>query len=325
MKLRTSNFELLRILAMIFIVMGHFSGQASVPASPVVAQGSRIAVNLFLILGVWFLVDMEFSWKRVWRIYLEVVFYSIPLTLVMLFVRGYAAVGARDLIQGLIPFYGRALWYASAYISLVLFSPFLRKLLELPLDQLRKLVAVLAAVYIIPSTIPCFANGEYAADLSWFAVVYLIVGWIKREGLLERIRGKWWLLGSGVAGYLLIAFATNVQAAAGLANYWLWTIRSLPSFLIALLIFGFFAKLDIGSIGIVNWFAKGTFAVYIVHQVPAFRPFLWDVLCSAQSCLGSSYLMVTLYVVAVGVGLTGLISAFDYLRQRYLDPFALRK
>lgn len=71
MKERSSNIELLRILAMMTIVLGHCLRQndyfLAMP-NVIFASGMlRIAVNVFLIVGCWFMVDATFSWKRVFR------------------------------------------------------------------------------------------------------------------------------------------------------------------------------------------------------------------------------------------------------------------
>ena len=64
MKQRKSNYELLRILSMLLIVAGHLVEQSGLLAydnpnlfiACLLGSASRVAVNLFLILGCWFLV-----------------------------------------------------------------------------------------------------------------------------------------------------------------------------------------------------------------------------------------------------------------------------
>ena len=63
---RQSNIELLMIFAIIMVVMEHFIRQSSLLASATEANGiinaflgsgGRIAVNIFLLIGSWFMVD----------------------------------------------------------------------------------------------------------------------------------------------------------------------------------------------------------------------------------------------------------------------------
>jgi len=46
----------------------------------------------------------------------------------------------RNVIQGCVPFFGRSVWFASAYISLMALTPFLNRILEWPRPVLSRLV-----------------------------------------------------------------------------------------------------------------------------------------------------------------------------------------
>ena len=75
---RKSNFELLRIIAMMLIVMGHLGGQgfeSDILSKSkqifvvLVGSGARIAVNLFLMIGIWFMIEASFSGARIMKLY----------------------------------------------------------------------------------------------------------------------------------------------------------------------------------------------------------------------------------------------------------------
>ena len=113
-KSRQSNFELLRILAILMVVMGHFIRQSGLLESETGANGTiniflgsgaRIAVNIFLLIGSWFTVDSVSTPGKALRLYLETAFYCIPITLLMTCLG--TAGGARNILQGLLPFFGR--------------------------------------------------------------------------------------------------------------------------------------------------------------------------------------------------------------------------
>ena len=116
-KKRNSNIELLRIISMFFIVAGHFIAQSGnilyafcLNDYFLVFLGSaaRIAVNIFLIIGVWFMVDSNFSVDRIIKLYIQVITYSWPITVAMLFFnREY--VSMKDFARGFLPFFGRGL------------------------------------------------------------------------------------------------------------------------------------------------------------------------------------------------------------------------
>ena len=76
---RQSNFELLRLVAMLAIVAGHFVSQSAVghasgaagTVASILSSGPRLAVNLFLLVGCWFMVDAKFKAERLLKLYLR--------------------------------------------------------------------------------------------------------------------------------------------------------------------------------------------------------------------------------------------------------------
>lgn len=323
---RKSNLELLRIIGILLIVMMHFCGQggfsaAHNPAVAFLGSAGRLSVNIFLLIGCWFMVDAPFRPERIVRLYLQVAFYSIPITLLM-FALGDSG-GFRNLAQGLVPFFGRSVWFASAYISLIALSPFPNKVFALPLPSLRKLVLLLFVLFVIVSTIPNFSPIDYIADFTWFCVVYLLMGWAKRDRFFERLGGKWTCLSLALVTYGALAAAACWFPLGGLAAYWSANIKSAPAFAIALFAFAFFLKLDIGSRKWINLAARSVFAVYIIHQIPAFIHFEWHTLFRAdwlvRQPLSTQALGIPAVAILVFVGAT-LIDAFRiWLEPHYLD------
>lgn len=294
-KERNSSFELLRLLAMVTIVIGHFSGQSFIattgnPLNHAIADfigaGGRIAVNEFLLVGTWFMVDATFKPERLLGLYVQVALYTIPLTVIMI-VLGMSG-GERNIIQGFLPFFGRPLWFATACISLIALTPFLNLAFRLNDCDLGRLVGLLVFFFSVVSTIPAFTAPEYPAEVAWFFVVYICMGWAKRTKFLDRLPSKWWSLILGGGMLLALSFARMLPVTARVAEYWLIHLPALPNILIAVLIFNFFRCLEVGSIRLVNLMASSVFAVYIVHQTPAFRECLWNVLCQAGALAASS-------------------------------------
>ncbi len=126
---RQSNFELLRIIAMLLIVSGHFYHQTYGyhQEGGIIVQflssGARIAVNLFLMIGVWFMVDKKFEARRLFKIWNTVWFWSVLLTLAVLFMG--VRVSLYNCITAFFPIIFYKLWFASAYFILILLSPML--------------------------------------------------------------------------------------------------------------------------------------------------------------------------------------------------------
>ena len=83
------------------------------------------------------------------------------------------------------------------------------------------------------------------------------------------------------------------------------------SLLAALALFFLFQGLNLGNRRWINALAGTTLGVYILHQVPAFRDFLWNGIFQAQAHHGS--VPYTLFVIAATFAGCALI---DALRNR---------
>ena len=322
MKTRQSNLELLRIVGILMIVMMHFTSQADIPTSGnlfaiLLSSGGRIAVNIFLLIGCWFMVDAPFRAKRIVKLYLQVVFYSIPITLLMLAMGEDG--GFRNLFQGLVPFFGRSVWFASAYISLIALSPFLNKVFLLPLPALRKLVLLLFILFVVVSTIPNFSPIDYIADFTWFCVVYIFTGWAKRDRFFERLGNKWLCLSLAALMYGALCSLACWLPLGGLVGYWSANIKSAPAFAIALFTFAFFLKLDIGCRKVINFAARSVFAVYIIHQIPTFMHYEWHTLFRADWLIQQSAVIQAIGIPAVAILVFAGASLIDTLRI-WLEP-----
>lgn len=185
---RNSNIELMRLLSMLMIVMGHFVQQGNDIVLKLsvndyilclISSGSRIATNIFLIIGVYYLIEKKFNSKRITKLYGSMVFYTFSLTMISIIFFGNTVV-MKDIARGFMPFWGRALWFVSAYITLILFAPLLNKIINNIEKKDLKLLSILCVVFVsIVSTLPDLQSA-YVCDSMWFLVVYIIIGYIKK-------------------------------------------------------------------------------------------------------------------------------------------------
>ncbi len=281
---RESNLELLRLVAIFAILASHYfygtgiraelTGKSLLVAN-CLASGSRISVNVFLLIGTWFMVDLPFSGYRPLRLYFTLAFFSIPITVAMLFVNGNIC--AQHILQGLLPLTCMATWYTNAYISLLLFSPFLHKVLELPKETLGKIVIMIVLLISLPASLPWMNAYDYVSDMLWFPCVYLIVGYLKHHTRVFQYGKTWWYALGAIAGYLAIAVlrSSSCQQIATTAELFRASIKSLPNFIIAYCVFVVFLRLRIGHSKWINFLARSVFSVYVIHQMPAFGDWQW--------------------------------------------------
>lgn len=295
MNKRQSNFELLRMISMFLIVSTHLTNQSSIASSDIygynrlftefISSGGRICVNLFLMIGTWFLVDAEFSARRILKLYSELWFYCVGITVVLI------AIGKRVSVKGMVyalfPWIRGTCWFVPIYIELLLVAPFLKKILEWEKKRLRLLVTLLFVFSCIASSVHEFSDSVFSWFM-WFCCMYLFVGFYKKyiSAKLSKKFNKYYALVLALLFYsLMVWFKSGHILNPGfdkystllriLANQYLEDSKSLPNFMISALIFYFFQHMDLGSNKIINRLSRSTLAVYLIHQSPNFIQYLW--------------------------------------------------
>lgn len=326
---RASNMELLRVLCMLLIIGDHLTGQGGIAdystfsssfAFCLIGCGSRIACSVFVLIGSWFLCEQPFQTRRPLSLWLSLWLYTVPVTL--LCALGGLPVSFGTLRWAAFPASTRQLWFISDYLVLLVCAPLLGRILHgLPRAAHRGLLLVLAVPLVAYPTL--FAEDGVVSDLAWmFLYEYLLAAYLRRypdnrlSSLLRR-RSVALLLGIGLPLLNTAARAwlewqgqTDSKAFQYIA-YYRTGLGALPNLLAALALFFLFQGLNLGNRRWINALAGTTLGVYILHQVPAFRVFLWNGIFQAQAHHGS--VPHTLFVIAATFAGCALI---DALRNR---------
>ena len=152
---RNSNLEILRIIAMIFIIAFHlsrhgFDGIDFVLSNPnsyflyFLGIFGRIGVDIFVLISAYFMIKSRFTFRKLLLLGGEVYFYSIIfLVIFTLFLTPVMPITIMDIIKSILPI-SHAYWFITDYIALMLISPFLNILLtKLSKQEYLKLLLLL--------------------------------------------------------------------------------------------------------------------------------------------------------------------------------------
>ena len=326
---RSSNLELLRILCMLLIIGDHLTGQGGIadyttlPSSfafCLIGCGSRIACSVFILIGGWFLCEQPYKTRRPLSLWLSLWLYTVPVTLLCRLAGLDVSLGA--LRWAAFPASTRQLWFISDYLLLLLCVPLLNHVLRgLPRTAHRGLLAVLAVPMIFYPTL--FGENGIVSDTAWmFLYEYLLAAYLRRypENRLARLlQNRAAALALGLGLPLVNTAIRAVLETRGLTDgkafqyvaYYRTALGALPNLLAALALFYLFKNLDLGCVRWVNALSGTTLGVYILHQVPAFRNFLWNGLLQAQAHHGSVvYTLFAIFAVFFGC------AAVDAVRTR---------
>ena len=257
---RNSSIELLRIICMYFVLIGHifFHGAHSkVPnANYILAFG--ISINVFMLISGYYGIRLKI--KSLLNMVGMVMFYAVVSTgLNYLFMGRVHLLGA---ISGLFPVSHNAYyWFATCYIFLMLFSPLVNKGLE-GLNQKQFLWILVSLIYM-----NCISGWLFRNDYinsTGFTTMQLIFMYVigyacKRLEIPMRIGIK-----PLIIIYLITAVLSIIQGqipyirGLGLYNNPLNVLKSIAIFCI-------FLKFNIHSKW-VNQVAKCVFACYLIQE-----------------------------------------------------------
>ena len=292
---RESNFEVLRTMAMFFIVVYHclthgvgdgygFNTDSPIALSNVLFSDfmlvfSSIAVNIYVMISGYFLVDLKFKASRIVRTWTNACFYSCVLTILFM-VLALVPFDAMSLGKSLFPISSDAYWFVTQFIGLLILSPFLAVLAR-QLTYRQYLALLIGGAIICLSIIPDFPLGKrfYVAhgNSVWsFAYLFMIAGFIKHH-LKNVPMGR-----LSVIVVLLIVLTLVCEVIGGYKNgsiflYWL-NYNGLV-LILSVVVFVFVRQLQIPEGGIWSVLVKAapyTFGVYLIHDHLLVRDWLWN-------------------------------------------------
>jgi hypothetical protein len=310
---RQSNFELLRIVAMLMIVAHHMVRFASpgLDALPLGAKwlyffaietGGEVGVDVFLIISVWFLAGraqtLRSALRHVAKTEAVVLFYSLSLYVLSKYVLRLQGLPGRLSLQSSAPTVTGLWWYITCYTLVVLVSPFLVKgLRSLGQSMHRQLVVVeLVVVSVLPmlDVVDLYVN----AYVSFLAIVVMVtyVRWYP-PALLERPAVPWLMIAAGLVASVLLGATVRLLVERGVPfmtkdpMYWEWSPGSPLVLCEAFGLFLVFSRLRLTNRA-VNFLARSTVGVYLIHEHPGMRILLWQRLLPFEGIYGSGLFLL---------------------------------
>ena len=191
MKEKNANIELFRLTSMLLIVMHHAVLYSDILSNSAISLnkyfaailyiGGKYGANVFFAITAYFLIDKTFHFKRVVSVWKTTLFYSL-LFFVLNFVIGFRSYELRDICEAVLPICYKSYWFVTAYVGLILLSPFLNVLIH-KLDKTSYviLLIIVGGMVSIPVT---FLPGAHPfmdeSHLFLCVFIYLAVGFYKR-------------------------------------------------------------------------------------------------------------------------------------------------
>ena len=200
-KKRFTNYELLRVIAMVMVVALHFfshsdsllSLNADINGVRIVGtlleSFSLVAVNVYILISGYFGVKGSFKPKKAVGLLFQIWFYAFVL-LVAAMLLGLPTqlqeLGVYGLVQYVFPIQSETYWFATSYFMLYLLSPVLSSAAQnMSKRQLQITITGLLILFCgIKSICPIvFPIDRYGYDLPWFICVYMVAAYMGLYGL----------------------------------------------------------------------------------------------------------------------------------------------
>lgn len=287
-----ANIEVLRVLAMMMVVMLHCLAKGMVlpeltqrfGAGGYTAWGletlSIVAVNVYMLISGFFMVESEFRIRRVLRLICQVMFYSVlvPVVLVLCGVMSPSELTVYDLLRYLLPTQMIHYWFASAYIITCLFAPVINAAVKNMTQKQHKTVIILllglfsVSKSVLPVRLELDNNGY---DALWFLCVYLIAAYMRLYGIpfLDRAWKGFACYFLGCAGILSVTFAVRgIYLMTGRMGDFVGAAYDynhiLNIFAAIGLFYGFYnwKPAENGFLTFIVKIAPYTFGVYLLHE-----------------------------------------------------------
>ena len=291
---REYGIDLLKIVAMIFIVAGHILYRGGAGLTSTAFCGTKgityqlvnafiiCHVNIFVLCTGWLMCTREVHYRKLLNLWCEMVFYSLAFIGIAKVFFPAVPITALTWASALFPIGFNPYWFITQYFLLMFMMPLLNCALRtMPKKSLCQLLGagfVLLVLYPFVLRRDMFGLVD-GFSAFWFAYLYLLAGTIKLHGIFHAVR-SWQtisvlimsVVGAVVSLHLQDWFCRKVGVTPDAHMWGAYTSPFLVAEATAMLLL--FTKVKVNSIctqKVLTVIAPSVLAVYLIHSNGVFR------------------------------------------------------
>ena len=343
-KERESNIELLRIISMCLIIFHHFSLNLCITEGYVISKrmifgiigglGGKIGVACYILTTGYFGVKKNFNSRRVFKLWLQTFCYSVGFMLIFRITK----IEKLDLIgtiKTFFPFAYNQYWFITAYLYLMILTPFINKLLNtLSPKDYKKMVCVLTIFLVIIPTL-FYTNGMIGSTLTPIGVIlfiylYIVGGYIKLYEIKYFENKKVKNIVKIVLGYViltgLVLLGKKMEQYDAFWNKIFEYYREVNSIFIlipSISLFYIFKELKLGCNKIINYLASISLGVYLFHESNFMRYRLWQEIITVEKIESVPGNFVTALVGSI-VAFYAITAVIEFVRINFVERFVMK-
>ena len=289
-KQRKYGIDILKIIATLFVVVLHVNGyvlDTHVNFSESVnfiwhffEALAYPAIHIFVMITAWFTLEKVNVRKSVLNAWIQTfIICIIGLILSSCFKITY---GLTETIICVFPFLGRAYWYVTDFIILIVLAPLLNNSIKMSTDKQLKLITIFIfmIISVFQTFIPFFSWIQDYSNIGLFILLYFITACIKREiSIVKRIRGyKLFFI-----SFILLILSYEIFHIAGLLKFeifrskemWFYQYSSPLVIFEAIGLFKMFVNMDIQpnevNSKMIKIMSNASLITYLIHMHPIFK------------------------------------------------------
>lgn len=290
MKNRKSNFELMRIISMLMIIMWHLVRQGGILDNTstmlnvllkYVTTLLVVHVNSFVILSGYFQCSQKFKFSKFLKLVGLVWFYKV-IFLIITQVFNLKELTTLEILKNLSPINYRDYWYLQIYVLLYLISPILNRAINnINKKQFQKyLLTLFFIISILPTiTMQEGFNNSYGYSLGNFILLYFIGAYLRLYSIdikiiSHNLKQILLVLCFCILGFVSLTchyFSMYIQDFNSVTNYISQILGNMYCYdsplviLQTILYFLFFRNLRIKHNKIINKISATTLGIYLIH------------------------------------------------------------
>ena len=284
----------------------------------------KTGINCFMMITGYFMCKSNITLKKYLKLTCEVLFYNIVIALIFV-ITGYGSI--KDIIKAfLLVRVIDSSHFTACFLMFYLLIPFLNILLNhVSRQQHRRLIEILAFLYIFLSTIPKF--NVVMNYVSWFSTLYLVAAYIRFYPPKER---NWGLLTIAFVGIavlsILICLKLGDMLNKQIAYNFVSDSNTFLAFAISMCSFMYFKGLKLKQSKLINAIGASTFGVFCIHtNSMTMINWLWKDFLNVSAKYDLSLVKLMAFSIIAVFGIFGVCTIIDRIRVRTIEKIFLNR
>ena len=305
---RNTNIEILRIIAILLIVISHYSvhnvtnvNELSFSLNKILLQMmtlGNIGSELFMLITGYYLINSsKVKLSKLLKLWLQIIFYSVG-NYILFVLLNLEPFSYTIFIKSFFPITFQEYWFASVYFIIYLFHPYINTMINnLIQKDFIKLIFLSLLVFSILNLIT--NQLYYFNELIQLIIIYIIGAYYGKykDNYIDKNKS----VKLFIISVLILSLSTigleylNNSMDSRFINY-LYSRNSLIVIMISISLFNIFKTKKEFSNKIINNVSSCAFGVYLLSETPVMRNYLWKNIFNNYNYVSSSYLIIHMLI-----------------------------